>query len=168
MHQGPSTWTPERVDILKQLWAAGMSALTCALDLHITRNAVIGKVHRLGLSEHARLPSPPRAPRPKKRQIFHRHRPLQPRLEPFYRMLDAVDEPMPVPIEDQDIPKRRRRTFAQLEPHHCKWPVNHPRTPEFFFCGATRFKDAPYCIHHMRRSRIAGSARAAHVSEGLR
>src|SRR4026209_1674872 len=63
------SWTDERVELLKKLWADGLSASQIAAELGgITRNAVIGKVHRLGLSGRAKSPSstppPPRQPRP--------------------------------------------------------------------------------------------------------
>src|SRR5258705_9433286 len=69
-HEGNSamtvlTWTDDRVEQLKKLWEAGLSASQIAAELgNVTRNAVIGKVHRLGLSGRAKSP-PPAAPRPR-------------------------------------------------------------------------------------------------------
>ena len=73
------TWTDERVELLKKLWADGLSASQIAAELGgITRNAVIGKVHRLGLSGRAKSPSSA-APRPRKaRALAHAARAAAP------------------------------------------------------------------------------------------
>src|SRR4026209_1467277 len=64
--ENPMSWTDERVELLKKLWADGLSASQIAAELGgITRNAVIGKVHRLGLSGRAKSPSSS-VPRPRK------------------------------------------------------------------------------------------------------
>src|SRR2546423_15376928 len=69
-------WTDERVELLKKLWADGLSASRIAVELGgITRNAVIGKVHRLGLSGRGENPPPPGNPAPHTRPPF----PLFPR-----------------------------------------------------------------------------------------
>src|ERR1700751_5457955 len=66
------TWTDERVETLKKLWTDGLSASQIAAELGgITRNAVIGKVHRLGLSGRAKSPSSS-APRPRKARFSGR------------------------------------------------------------------------------------------------
>ena len=141
-------WTEDRVEILTKLWAEGLSASQIALKLGgVTRNAVIGKVHRLGLSGRAkpsnpakkkarakttarkrqtRLPSAPRAPRPA----------VRPR-------------PAPPPIEALPMADGRFATILTITEHMCKWPIGDPSTSEFRFCGRkTEDKDEPYCLAH--------------------
>lgn len=135
-------WTDERVATLKKLWLEGLSASQIAKQLGgVTRNAVIGKVHRLGLSGRA-APSQPsrpvfRAPRPRP-QISA----PQPRREPIVR----PSAPPPSPI--LDLPGTA--TVLTLGAHMCKWPIGDPTTDEFSFCGRRAGGEGPYCVEHAR------------------
>jgi GcrA cell cycle regulator len=118
-------WSDERVELLKKLWSEGLSASQIAAELGgITRNAVIGKVHRLGLSGRAKSPSSA-APRP----------------------LDI--EPEPELIENI-IPLGQRCSILELSEDKCHWPIGDPGTPEFFFCGGKTIEGLPYCGYHSR------------------
>jgi GcrA cell cycle regulator len=152
------TWTDERVELLKKLWSDGLSASQIAAEFGgITRNAVIGKVHRLGLSGRAKAPSSsasrPRKPRPP----AHFMRPPRPasrgntalahRAAPHY---DLEPEPEPEPeFLDNVIPIGQRCSILQLTEATCHWPVGDPGSPEFFFCGG-KAVDSPYCGYHAR------------------
>ncbi|MAO91775.1 MAG: global cell cycle regulator GcrA-like protein [Rhodospirillales bacterium] len=95
-------WTDDRVTLLKGMWTNGYTARQIAEKLGgVTRNAVIGKAHRLGLSS-----------RP---QQVKRHTPL----------------PIPNVVE-----------------RHCQWPIGHPGTDEFHFCGKSAVPGKPYCQAH--------------------
>jgi GcrA cell cycle regulator len=137
------TWSDERVGLLKRLWKDGLSASQIADELGgLTRNAVIGKVHRLGLSGRVKRPSSS-APRA-------RSGPRTPRTVARTGVIGS----------DNGAAAAQRRTLMQLDAAHCKWPVGDPCEQGFFFCGAP--KDAadpsPYCPPHAERARAPGAA----------
>jgi GcrA cell cycle regulator len=142
-------WTDERVELLKKLWADGLSASQIAAELGgITRNAVIGKVHRLGLSGRAKSPSSA-APRPRKaRSSGHMLRVSRPAIRGNTALAFEYEaEPEPELIE---IPQEQRKTLLQLNERTCHWPVGDPGSADFFFCGGETATDLPYCSFHSR------------------
>jgi GcrA cell cycle regulator len=142
-------WTDERVELLKKLWADGLSASQIAAELGgITRNAVIGKVHRLGLSGRAKSPSSS-APRPRKaRSSGHMMRVPRASMRGNTALAYEYEaEPEPELIE---IPIEQRKTLLQLTEKTCHWPVGDPGSTDFFFCGGDTVNDMPYCSFHSR------------------
>ena len=142
-------WTDERVELLKKLWADGLSASQIAAELGgITRNAVIGKVHRLGLSGRAKSPSSA-TPRPRKpRSGGHMLRVSRPAVRGNTALAYDYDmEPEPELVE---IPMEQRKTLLQLNEHTCRWPIGDPGSTEFFFCGGETANELPYCAYHSR------------------
>lgn len=141
-------WTDERVANLKKLWLDGLSASQIAKQLGgVTRNAVIGKVHRLGLSGRA-APSQPsrpafRAARPRPTQAPSAPR----RIEPAPRAATAPAQPAPRPAV-LDLPGTA--TVLTLGSHMCKWPIGDPSSNEFSFCGRRSDEGHPYCVEHSR------------------
>jgi GcrA cell cycle regulator len=147
------TWTDERVELLKKLWADGLSASQIAAELGgITRNAVIGKVHRLGLSGRAKSPSTS-APRPRKARAHgHMMRVSRPSMRGNTALAHAYEldvEPEPE-LLDNIIPIGQRRTLLELTEETCRWPIGDPGTAEFFFCGGNTLTGLPYCSYHSR------------------
>ena len=161
------SWTDERVEQLKQLWLDGRSASQIANELAngITRNAVIGKVHRLGLSGRVKTQSAstPR-PRPAK-QHHHQHQQNRPTSRggsggggtPMTRGATALAyapmaEAMPDqrPIEDVVIPMSARVTIMELKEAMCRWPMGDPTNAEFRYCGAESPSGGSYCAFHAR------------------
>ena len=142
------SWTDERVALLTKLWADGLSASQIAAELGgITRNAVIGKVHRLGLSGRAKSPSA--SPRPRKpRTSGHMMRVSRPSIRGNTALAyDYAPEPEPELIE---IPIEQRKNLLQLTEATCHWPVGDPGSPDFFFCGGDANEGSPYCNYHSR------------------
>jgi len=151
------SWTDERVELLRKLWLEGLSASQIANELAngISRNAVIGKVHRLGLAGRAKAPATTSA-RPRVKPA----RPAVPRpATPIVRGNTALafkPQPMlvvePEPIEDVVIPMSERVTIMELREAMCRWPLGDPTTAEFRFCGAKKPATAtgPYCAYHGR------------------
>ena len=147
------SWTDERVETLKKLWTDGLSASQIAAELGgITRNAVIGKVHRLGMSGRAKSPSSA-APRPRKAgphsQMLRVSRPSMrgnTALAHAYE-LEAEAEPE---LIDNVIPLGQRRTLLELNEETCRWPIGDPGHPDFFFCGGKTVIGMPYCGYHSR------------------
>lgn len=147
-------WTEDRVGALKKLWLEGQSAsqIAKALGGGVTRNAVIGKVHRLGLSGRAAPSQPARA--------ATAYRPSRPRpaapaptAQPSApRRIEAV-QPKPVepaappPAPVPDLPGTA--TVLTLGAHMCKWPIGDPSSREFSFCGR-RASEGVYCVEHAR------------------
>jgi GcrA cell cycle regulator len=147
------TWTDERVEILKKLWAEGLSASRIATELGgVTRNAVIGKVHRLGLA--ARAKSPPSAgSRPRKArshaQMLRVSRPSVRGNTALAHVFDLEAEPEPE-LVDNVIPLGQRRTLLELTEQTCRWPIGDPGHSDFFFCGGQTITGLPYCAYHSR------------------
>jgi GcrA cell cycle regulator len=147
------SWSDERVELLRRLWSEGLSASQIAAELGgITRNAVIGKVHRLGLSGRAKSPSSA-APRPRKprapSQILRVSRPAlrgNTALAPMYE-LDIEPEPE---LTENIIPLGQRCSILELSEDKCHWPIGDPGAPDFFFCGGKTIEGLPYCGYHSR------------------
>jgi GcrA cell cycle regulator len=147
------TWTDDRTTTLTQCWRDGLSASQIAQRLGgVTRNAVIGKVHRLGLDGRAttsrraaprRSRSNLRVPRTPGR-IFHhkRAKPIrQNRLVAGPKRLATPPELGPAP----SIPV----TVETLTSLTCRWPQGDPKASDFHFCGRGKSRaDLPYCDHH--------------------
>jgi GcrA cell cycle regulator len=139
-------WTDERVELLKKLWQDGLSASQIAKQLGgVTRNAVIGKVHRLGLSGRA-TPSKPA------RTTFKAPRPARPAAAPSAPR--RIAEPLAA-LHPQQAPAPSRyveespgtATVLTLGAHMCKWPIGDPSLDSFTFCGR-RSGEGPYCHEH--------------------
>jgi GcrA cell cycle regulator len=147
------SWTDERVETLKKLWTEGHSASQIAAELGgVTRNAVIGKVHRLGLAGRAKSPSSA-APRPRKpRAASHMMRVPRTSMRGNTALAHAYDldiEPEPE-LVDNVIPIGQRRSLLELTEETCRWPIGDPGTSDFFFCGGPTITSLPYCAYHSR------------------
>ena len=154
------SWTDERVEQLRQHWLEGKSASQIAnlLGHGLTRNAVIGKVHRLGLAGRAKSPSSAgRIPaRPHRTRRAGKPRP-QPAVA--HRMVrgatalaiapQALAEPEPETFEGVVLPMSLRVTIIELREAMCRWPLGDPASPEFRYCGSP-VATGPYCAHHGR------------------
>ncbi len=160
-------WTEERVEILKKLWGDGLSASQIAAQLgEVSRNAVIGKVHRLGLARRApssrsqvSVPRKTRRSRAGKANgptYSTREKNVmkaQGRAPDIWNKAPVPQPVAPVPTKAVDelvIPLAERKTIATLEPCSCRWPIGDPEEDDFHFCGRRKLENAPYCEHHAR------------------
>jgi GcrA cell cycle regulator len=144
-------WSQDRITTLKTLWLHGLSASQVARALGgVTRNAVIGKIHRLGLSSRqqpskpARLQptAPPRTARrrpPAKAALTLRPPPLHTRPEPVPEGPGLVS------------------SLTELGAHVCRWPIGDPKSATFSFCG--RAASGPYCPNHKAQALRPGATR---------
>lgn len=153
------SWTDDRVDLLKKLWSEGLSASQIAGRLgSVTRNAVIGKVHRLGLSGRATTSrmksSRPRARAATARRAQQQQRPNFRQLgNPALRNLYQSDaEPFAPVAEELHIPLAERKTLQELTETSCRWPIGDPQHDDFHFCNHQKVPGLPYCEFHAKRA----------------
>jgi GcrA cell cycle regulator len=152
------SWTDERVELLKKLWADGLSASQIASKLgEVTRNAVIGKVHRLGLAGRATT-SRVRTARPRSNIALFPARSSQAQYRAFGNTaLKASPQPQErkvaaiVPL--RALPELEPApegviTLADLKENMCHWPLGDPMEEGFHFCGRQKSSGIPYCEHH--------------------
>ena len=172
------SWTDERVETLKSMWSEGKSASQIAKELGgVTRNAVIGKVHRLGLSNRVGGEHPDDAAAAgrarRRRGARARGRGRRRRAaaaSPRPAAKDPIPAVRPKPVPGQPTPpqptaseisaealanlaeiakKARRLNLMQLTERTCKWPVGDPATDDFWFCGLPTVPGKPYCETHV-------------------
>jgi GcrA cell cycle regulator len=147
------TWTPERLELLKNRFEAGLSCREIACDIGVTRNAVIGKLSRLNLKREndGDTRRPPRkdaaAKGPRGKAV--------PRLQ--YQMLRALyAEPEPLG-DDAPIHNEHTCSLMELSAEKCRWPISNPGAEDFCFCGNTPIDGLPYCPGHTRLAYRPGS-----------
>jgi len=151
------SWTDERVELLRKLWTDGLSASQIAARMGgITRNAVIGKVHRLGLSGRMRPARParprvtkPRYPAPGGMPRYQVAGNLALKRETVALPVEEP-EPAPAPVVPIEIAPGEHVTILTLTEQRCKWPIGDPTRPDFHFCGHESGPGSPYCRVHQR------------------
>ena len=134
-------WTEEKTNQLKKLWAEGHTASQIArmLGEGISRNAVIGKAHRLNLAgrTQSRMISSPRINNnqhaQKKGPIIRKRRP---------RGLRAI-------VIEKDFEPENPTSLEHLTDKTCRWPIGHPDEKDFYFCGRNPMEDRIYCKLHV-------------------
>lgn len=138
-------WTKERETQLRKLHAQHLSPREIAARLRGTdRNAVIGKLHRMGLKVPRRQKPKQTTPQKSGPQITRR--------------LRGAPGLLPMMPDGSNIPTAQRRTLLQLNNSVCKWPFGKPQSRDFFFCGGGTVDGKPYCLKHCG---LAYKARAA-------
>lgn len=138
-------WTDERVELLKTLWAEGLSAAQIANKMGgVTRNAVIGKVHRLGLSGRATPAKPQRgcAPNVERKETVVAVKPARPEIKSVIPEPEAI---APLVLDTGD-----KTTVNTIKNNMCKWPIGDPAKDDFHFCGQPSLTGKSYCTHHAR------------------
>ncbi len=136
------SWTEERVTLLKKLWGEGKTASEIAKIIgDVTRNAVIGKAHRLKLSGRS---SPiQQSNTTKKTAAKVQQEACNTNTEPAKR-----GRPKKQLVEPSaDIPVKRIK-LANLKDRQCRWPLGDPRDDDFAFCGCAAMPGIPYCAEH--------------------
>ena len=145
-----ATWTSERIELLKRCLHAGLSCGQTAREIGVTRNAVIGKMNRLGLSRPkdviGRQLEQRRAARLARPKTPRTWRSKRPRLNIFAQhemLMMAFRSPQP-PAEDIPIYNGRGCTLLELSQGKCRWPISNPGAEDFCFCGNEPVKGLPY------------------------
>ena len=119
-----NVWTDERLEELKKLWAQGLSISQIGEALGVSRNAIAGKAHRMGLPKRPSPISKPKAEKPK--------------VEPV--------------VEEQDLPLRLELRQLVWSRSKCCWPTGDPKINGFVFCGDTVVPGKPYCLPHCKEA----------------
>ncbi|MDD3288008.1 MAG: GcrA family cell cycle regulator [Alphaproteobacteria bacterium] len=157
------SWTEQQIQALKKMWGNGFSASDIAKQLGggLTRNAVIGKAHRLKLSSRPlsvkqedgaavavatanAMMNITRVSNNKKRVMLRPLPPVQtPRTTPQAMVKEALR-----PIDS--VKRAEGIAVTKAGERHCRWPIGDPRSPEFRFCGCASHEGLPYCVEHAR------------------
>jgi GcrA cell cycle regulator len=159
MFTNRGTWSSERIEELKRCFQAGLSSSQIAREMGVTRNAVIGKINRLGLSRPRDMAT---------RQLEQKRaaklaRPRRPRLHVFAQreMLTKAFSGPPALAEAIAIHEGRGCTLLELGHGKCRWPIDGPDGEDIFFCGNEPVPGLPYCAGHARLAyRPAGRLRS--------
>jgi len=157
-------WTEQQVQTLKKMWGNGYSASDIAKNLGggVTRNAVIGKAHRLKLSAAAgmsrQVPQPPSKTNgvamttikkvSKKRAVLRTMPPVQHSSSSAAASSAKARAALPRSIDS--IKRTEGIPVTKAGEHHCRWPIGDPRSPDFRFCGCDALEGFPYCADHAR------------------
>ena len=134
------SWNDVNVAKLKELWEQGLPTAQIGKLIGFTKNAVVGKAHRIGLE---RRPSPIRrtAAKPDRKKA---RSPVMPKLNFDHNESDQI----PNNIEIKSFQPSVRNIFIANTTRGCEWPEGHPDEPEFNFCSKERYEEKPYCIDH--------------------
>ena len=134
------SWTSEKVEKLKELWSKGHTASQIAEMLgDTTRNAVIGKAHRLNLE--ARAPS--KNTSSGQREV-NKNKNFRKSSQPMSRKARFQSI-----LLDKNFEPENPKSLEELTEDTCKWPIGHPNEEKFYFCGRKPEQDFPYCKLHV-------------------
>ena len=134
------SWDEKNVARLRELWDQGLPTAQIGKLIGFTKNAVVGKAHRIGLE---RRPSPIRrtAVKPDRKKA---RSPVMPKLN-FETSKEIINIQNKETSTFQPVVKN---FFTQPQKRGCEWPEGHPDESEFHFCGKERFEEKPYCLNH--------------------
>ncbi len=168
------TWTKERINLLVDLWLSGKSASNVAKEIgNVSRNAVIGKVHRLGIANrvnvkktsqsHKNDPDKIRTRIDKPQKTLKKRNPLnhsdiykEQTLKTKISSVKIHHPPRPygkqiVLARDPNAPiQLKKLSLFELKENNCRWPSGDPKSNDFHFCGCPTEGNTPYCAYHAR------------------
>ena len=133
------SWTEEKVAKLKELWGKGSTASQIAEIIGgISRNAVIGKAHRLNLSAKIKTRTATSNENFENSVSEKNIKPKRGRRSKFKSL-----------IIEKDFEPENPKQLEELDENSCKWPIGHPNEKSFYFCGRSSLKDFSYCKLHL-------------------
>ena len=133
------SWTEEKVAKLKELWGKGSTASQIAEIIGgISRNAVIGKAHRLNLSSKIKTRNASSIQNYENNSEENNSKQKKGRKSKFKSL-----------IIEKDFEPENPKKLEELDESSCKWPIGHPEEESFYFCGRSSLKDFSYCKLHL-------------------
>ena len=133
------SWNEEKVEKLKELWGKGSTASQIAEIIGgISRNAVIGKAHRLNLSSKIKTRNASSSQNFDNGSEENSSKQKRGRKSKFQSL-----------IIEKDFEPENPKKLEELDENSCKWPVGHPEEESFYFCGRSSLKDFSYCKLHL-------------------
>ena len=133
------SWNEEKVEKLKELWGKGSTASQIAEIIGgISRNAVIGKAHRLNLSSKIKTRNASSSQNFDNSLEENSSKQKRGRKSKFQSL-----------IIEKDFKPENPKKLEELDESSCKWPVGHPEEKSFYFCGRSSLKDFSYCKLHL-------------------
>ena len=133
------SWNEEKVAKLRELWGKGSTASQIAEIIGgISRNAVIGKAHRLNLSAKIKTRNSPKNFDLSNSNNKKNENTVRGRRSKFKSL-----------IIEKDFEPENPKQLEELDDNSCKWPIGHPNEKSFYFCGRSSLKDFSYCKLHL-------------------
>lgn len=148
-----SPWTAERIEQLRHCVVTGLTCSEIAAEIGVSRNAVIGKIHRLGLSTGRPAGAPARSCPPRAR------RPRAPSQRQLLRLVCLADgEPI---VLGAPVESAHPCSLTELAERKCRWPLGDPMSADFAYCGNDAVTGFTYCAGHARMAYRAPERRSA-------